>query len=461
MKTNGSKSQVFGIALLVVFAIVLAARFTRSETDSPKKIANVRTDPEFQVNVLSQEEATPGKVIKATLNGVDKMNYVCKPDDAAIAVFTMREKKTGKDLIPTREPCRDQAGHRYTCEFQSFGMIHLIALKRGFSSSPQYVEIPVGSDPSTSAKRTKIRITKIASPRRVLPALETKESSASDKIAKVTLYENQGEVAVDFTEPIPEKEFDAATILAVSYAQFDPSVHGFTPFICPTTIQSTDAIKLRIERFAAVEEDKTLVYKGAKVIQANGKNFLSLPIEEKIGQVMGFGLILGNHLPTEVASSSGKRAKSTQEIVIRMDDRSRTMESQANPAPRTRRVPTIDVIGCEPSAASLGIDSLKIQMVGVNQAQLVVDGSYNEFYSGKPVSPPVAISIPELKIRIRVTTFKRTSTREMLFPTHHSKTPNMDSNPNWALGISENRSSASRFSRRSSVPIAYGASTAR
>jgi len=93
MKSQGRKVQFFAIVALATFAVFGIIRTTRRDPTAPEN-APIK-EAVFQVDLLMQEASSPGKIIHARLNGEEVFTYTCTPEDAAVAVFTMRDVATG------------------------------------------------------------------------------------------------------------------------------------------------------------------------------------------------------------------------------------------------------------------------------------------------------------------------------------------------------------------------------
>ncbi len=427
------------------FAIMLAVWVAKSSPGrqvQPQKQIPSRSDSQMQISVIAQVAATPGKQVHATQNGVESLSYTFKSDDAAIALFTLRDKRTGKNGIPYLMEARDPQGHLYRAVIETFGdvNVNLVAVKRGFSVRPSSVAITISSGGLPEDRRFVINVKNIDAPRRVLSPPTPSLAISSKKVAEVDVDDVGGNIRIRTVESPPKGGYFKTSFVALSY--FDVPESGFWPFEPSLYCKALDAAKIRIDRMKPVLSETTLVYSNAQVIQANGKNFLSLPKLQRVGTVAGYTVSLGNRIPYKREVPLNKRGKNDQEVDLRFSEAEPIVKGSVKAFdPRQGRhggqpidASLIEILDVSPSVEAMGLDSLRLQVAGGNVD--VLDGSnhgrvgrinmtgiptnsFKTIYARRRASGSTISAIPELKIHLRATKFILESTRTLVVPVHH------------------------------------------
>lgn len=476
MATSG-QALSFKAGWLCLFAIVCfiwAASKLSHRTAPPDLIsadkAPFKSDADIQIDMLLQVAATPGRVIQASQGDKQLFTYKCSDDDAAVAVFMARGKATGKDGVVEVADAKDPDGNLYCARLQAIGSVNVLVLKRGFAKRPDFVTVKVKSLYIQKQWQSSIRFHNISEPQRVLPPATPAQTLEGERIIHVKALDDSGDLLVHLA-PLPSGAFAATSLLALSYAQVEnPGLNlGAAEFyesaMTPYYSRSVDSAKLHIDVFKPVSTVTTLNYKKARIVQANGKNFLWLPTLQHVGLLGGRQVTLGNQLPHKMRIPSRKSSRSDQEIDVRFspsdilaDTHAKhrrilypvpsNFKSGAKEVPRdaTLYPPQVEFLDVFPEIAELPLDSLRIAAVGAN-VQLVDPTSqsnaspnvptpmslpakaFKVFNAGRHTAAVNAL-IPELKIRVRMTQYVRASSRTLIVPVHHVLSIRKEIQPN-------------------------------
>lgn len=418
-----------------------------------------RRDIDFRIDLLLQAAATPGKVIHATQGGKDVLTYTCSNEDAAVALFTMRDKATGDDVIPAVEEAKDKDGRPYNVTLQVTGSVNVLTLKKGFPTQPESVSVAIRNIFVQKGRRSSIQFRNISPPKRVLPPPTRIQAQEGEKIVQVKAYDDTASLSV-VPAATPPGGFARTSLLALSYSDVQNPMSGtafmglYLPPMTPYYCKAVDSAKLRVDQFKPVSSIVTFAYKDAKVVQANGKNFVWLPTPQTVGLLAGCKVSMSNRLPYKKPAPSKKPIRDEQEIDLRFTPETipksiYTEPSQGNingslgnqgggmTAPREAPPDPVQIepLDISPSVADLGLDSLRIAEVGGN-VQLIDTTSetniisqaitphgypaktFKVFYAGQRSSASHSL-IPELKIRIRMTQYVRAFSKTVVVPVHH------------------------------------------
>jgi len=298
MKDTDSKVQLLGVLLVGVVAILVAFRMTVAQQRGLKSEPKVAR--EFQVDVLSQVAATPGKTIQANDRSTGVTSYACKPEDAAVLVFTARDKQSGASVPIRIESATDANGNDYLFSQSWWGPIYLIAVQRGFKVSPKVIRFRIAAtDASYRSSHPTIDVTAIAPPHRDLPPPSGAEAASAEKIVRAEIDSRRGWGTVRCVERLPPLQSEFAIVVRTSFG-------------CPWAAfpriyrEAIDAVKVEVQRMQESGAETTLTYRNAKVVTIKGKPFLSLPTDEVIGTICGHPITLGNKIPHPTEGTSVK-----------------------------------------------------------------------------------------------------------------------------------------------------------
>ncbi len=411
------KVQTITIAI-VVFAAAIAGVFSIPRSHRRHWNGYNFYDPDFQLDVLQQEKATPGKVFKVTdPNGSEVMKYVCAPDDAAIAIFTMRDKFRGQSLRAAVSTARDMVSRNYLGVVMSNGPVKVLALKRGFSTKPDAVNVEIANAGVTGRRRGTIRIEDIADPvRDVVPPPDTTTAEA-EKSAFAKLNHDRTFVTVECRTPLPPDQVEKAVLVDSSYFPFilPRRPFGFWP-LPNTSAVSIDAVKVRLDRFHKQSREVVLTYKDAKLVKVNGRNFVSLPKRQELGQIEGALIVASNKPPLEFGGHRLQSPPSNQVIELQWKFRRKRGE-RVDP---TKAVPPpeLELLSVSPKIDDLGLDTLRVSLNDAFMQGRRFSGFTEVLRSQQKSTHPLVIDIPKIEFRVRITHLQKISSRTLVLPVH-------------------------------------------
>ncbi len=424
-RLNETKLKVLVISLTLVLGLSAIWVFAIKPDELPdarrilKQIGNfvpVRRKPtRFQVDVIRQEIAVPGKVIQAQdEHGVELLKYKCKPEDAAIVLFTMRNIANGADVFPTITTIQDPEGREYFATIESgSGAVKVLALKRGFAKKPSRVEVKFQSDEADGSKPESLQVTEIADPIRHLSPPQGKELVEAEKVARADLHVDRGYVEITLKEKPPRGQFEIPSIIDSTYLPMGEVYYSLPPHY----IENIDAVKVRIDRKKNDYVASTLIYRNAQIIQIGGNNFLSLPVMQDVGTVDGHTLMIGNTAPSTTQKSSKPGAHvNNQTLTFRWNPKE-NLRPGAPPSHRIK-IPMLELVSITPTVAEMGLGSLRIVIPGALLSGGPVSGLDSTIHSTNPSSTALVRTIPELRISIRAVTQSNVSSKTVLLPVH-------------------------------------------
>ncbi len=404
------KPQTIYVPIIVVVAVAAAILINRRSTAEPPHGPPRLPDPDFQVDVLAQEEATPGKIIRISgASGAEALKYTCTADDAAIAVFTIRDKESGEAIPAMIKSAKDTNQRDYSASISVGGPICVLSLKREFAVKPKVVNVNVGNGHVLGSKEVTIPLSKIADPVRLFVPPRGAKAAAAEKIARATFVRDRKYIDVKVVRPLPPDMVEYVDLLDTS---FGPAIMGFGILAdCP------DAVRVRLRRYRRIPIEYELIYKNAKVLHLNGTNFLSLPTKQLMGEMEGLGVMGGNRAPAEKGKSARKNLPSNQQLDLAWS---------VIPFPKTHATlqdpnggySMGQVAAISPSIEDMGLDSLRLNLASGN-----IDNRYRAGLSAmikatKKSELPKKAEIQELRIKVLMTHQEKVSTQEIILPVH-------------------------------------------
>jgi len=415
MNSQTQVLQRIGIAILAIMAVLGLVRTLRDnsankvEPDREKKVG-------FKIEVLAQEEGFPGKVIRISSEG-RLTSYTCAPDDAAIAVFTMRDNRTHEPLSPALYAAKDPEGRGYAVEFHAIGGVNLLTIHGGFAKRPSAISVTVmagnrGRDESTA----KLVISHIASPHRVLAAPTEQEASEADKAVRVEIDDVHNPLKVIPFQGDPGHEQVVASVLGTSHSTTSPLANpGFDPFAFDTYFShGVDAVKVRLDRNRLSDSEVTFTYKGASVVLWRGQHVLLLPTTQVVGTFGGFEASIGAVKRDLKPGPAGRSSISHAELVVLLAQLLSDGTKQVARPP----LPQLKYLDISPSLASMGLDSLDLE-VGPSRQPGTVPSFYQTLKAVGKISKS-GMAIPELKIRFTLSIPHPVGSQELVAPIHHA-----------------------------------------
>jgi hypothetical protein len=359
--------------------------------------------------VVSQQAATPGKKIKANHEGSNvPYLYECQPEDAAILVFTARDKRSGGPVQIEVESAKDGAGNDYLFRQEWRDALNLVVIKRGFSETPRSVRLTITNvDPRYAKSHPQIVLTALAAPHRFFSPPTASEAKKLEKIARVEFDDRRGYLSVTCIEKPPKNQHEWANPIATSLG-------SPTWGLPPVYRTQSDAVKVEVGRELESMSETTLTYKNAELIYVNGKPFLSLPTNQVIGTIFHHRILLGNKIPSPNGRYFAGGGRSDQVVQMHWDN-----ELQPSRFQFAADSGRLKLVAITPDIDHLGIDSLHVQLGYHTQVSYGSDGfAFTAVASKKPIrSEPVLI--PEIKFRLQIIKQKRESVQTIVLPVHH------------------------------------------
>ena len=410
MNSRTRSIQVAAVVGFVILAILGLVQSLRRDTGVPEFVP--LPIPKFQLNVLLQEAAYPGMVIHVNQHGSEVLTYTCRPHDAAVAVFTFRNLTTGENTPPQTMNAKDPEGHSYLATYYSKNGVNLLTIRGGFAKKPTSITIPETGGYRTSNPAQNIVITKIAEPRRVLPTPTAAEAAKAEAVAIATVTDNGWGVQFKETRPSKTNEHAYETILATSFSSIDPRstdtmVDGSNQDTTSTYYgRGIDAIKVRIDRYESSFKEATISFKGAQIIRRNGLNVLWFPHDLHGTSIEGYDSIATNMWPLPREGKVPRHPVSNGGMLVKF--------IASTDKPRMAGVNLGIVFGgtcVTPEIASLGLDTLRVQIGGNDQVLKA---------KSKPESE-VPIEIPELKVHLKIYKSMKVSSTTLVLPVHYVK----------------------------------------
>ena len=95
------------------------------------------------LTILAQEEAVPGKVVRAGDQRRLLAEYVCQKDDIAVAVIAL-DQESGRPFVHTdMGPATGRDGKIYPVSLRVVNNIYFVTLKRGQRQPPPRITVPL------------------------------------------------------------------------------------------------------------------------------------------------------------------------------------------------------------------------------------------------------------------------------------------------------------------------------
>jgi len=372
--------------------------------------------PKFQLDVLAQEAAVPGKIIHAKLEGKDLLNYTCTDQDAAIAVFTMRDLQTHAESVPHVVSTLDPEGHGYSTRIISEKGISILIVRAGFSKRPSSIEVILNQDRDYAVYRQQggIKFTKIAEPRRVLSPPSPKDAAENEKFAKATVDDATGQLHIrPGAKYYSRGERVTVHVVGTSYSN-SPLEFAVGPEAITYFGAGNDAVKVRLDRYRYEDTITTLTYKNASIVQRGGQIVLLLPSEQEVGSILGIPAILANLSIPRKGATVKKPGPPRGEIRLTFDPTSQrsTLSAAGNPPTELRLERVL------PSLEQLGLETVRVMVIG-NNTELA--GFDTTLKSSLRVGTPALSTIPEFKLMIRVSKPTKVSSKTVVLPVHRVK----------------------------------------
>jgi len=384
----------------VIVAIVAILIFVNSLRGSPTPNAVRMPSQHFDITLLADEAASPGKTIKAVKDGRILGSYTCSAQDASVAwLYDNGATKLDQGLIDQSAmfavggaQAADESGRPFPFSHVQVGPVVRLVFPRGYAKQPASILFKVfdGRFDHEAKNETKIiKLTHFALPIRSISAPSPSEAKASESDA-IAICETQpnGKLAHEIVD---------VQVVSSSYCPEGSEVPNATEYAT-----DTDAVKVRVDRYKSVESITTLIYKDAQIADVNGVRTLRFPTTQDIGYVLDAKAWIQKLLP--ISNQRSSRSSATGDLLVRLD-RKQHLE--------TRFSPKASLASIFPPIAALGLNRIRFR---------IGDTGYGEDQTSrtKP-NQSFTSTVPELKIGIRVTTPVKISSHILILPVHHIK----------------------------------------
>ena len=375
-------------------------------------------DPNFQVDVLHQEAAVPGRVVRATQGGKELLSYTCKEDDAAVVMFTMRDLVHGANVSTKLLSAKDQSKHQYLAEVVSQADVKLLVLKRGFAVRPKSVTIELGNGNPQSQIKSTIQVTAIAEPKRVVAAVSPARVAVEESRIQAYADDSSGVIELRGKRSQLPTEYDRATFLGLSFSPWDHGERGSLRSLPILYERSTDWVKVRVDRYRTSSLDTTLVCHGLKLVQVNGKKMIQVPERQLVGKIRDQNVFLEPTLTPVSGAMPALTDAGAQTLVIRFNVGAAVRRTSA-PGQRRRNGPPVTIRSIDPSVRLLGIERLKLAIDDTGRER-ADEPEMAWTFTSRPRGRSISEGpIGEFKIMITTTTVTRITSDIFVLPVHH------------------------------------------
>ena len=349
----------------------------------------------FTFQVLSEQAAVPGKVIRASSGGRELASYTCSPDDAAVALVYVTDSNKTSMIGYATGPAVDSQGRHYTTSFKATDAFCFVSILKGYATAGAAVSVPLrvySVRPITSATPVihQIVFTHLPPPTRVISPPTGALLAVNESIGVAKTYGDSGEVVVDFKNKV---------LADYEVKQLSYSPHG----VGRQYAANSDAVKIQYSPYTNQESQTTLIYKGAKIVSQNNCNLLVLPTTQEVGNICGRVATIGARLGEidqglQLTHSTGAISVSLGPTPIQPNSAGFVL------------VGDIDCSSISPNLQALGLERLDVGFVGKHVQQ---------FHEKSPDRNPKVTTIPELKLVVRFKSRLYSAAKQLLLPLHH------------------------------------------
>ncbi len=407
--------------LLPLAAITAALLCGCKKPVDPKLLEN---DPAFQIDVLHQESAVPGHIVRATKAGQDLLQYTCKPDDAAVVMFTMRNLANGANVSTKVLSAKDEKGRDYLAEVPSQSDVKVLVIKRGFAEKPRSIAVELGNGNPQSLIKSTIKVTDITEPKReVSPASPEKVAAAEKRIAAFA-DDSSGQIELRSTLRLGKDMYDRGVFLGLAFSPWDHGERAERGTLRSLPVlyeMCTDWVKVRTDRYKITHQDFTLTCQNVELVQTGSVTTIRVPSRQVVGKIGDQEVTLD---PTDV-HPGGQNAKNsevpTQTLTFRCKVDDAVKEGSAPGARRAMTLP-ISVTSVSPTLGSLGIRRLRVIVVDEhphrpNSPELAWIFASNPRANASQIS-----KLKELTISGTTSTTVKVGSDTYILPVHHFDT---------------------------------------
>ena len=293
------KQNLTGTAIVAVVIIAAASVITFFRVKSAAEPAPViGQSRRFNYELLTQQAASPGKVVRAVKDGKVLASYTCTSQDAAVAFLFDSQEPTSEKPEMFGLPADigtgqawDEQNHAYPIRCLQKGALIRLRVPRGYSKKPKTVSFRVfdGLDTSTSIPKLKsIVLDQFAEPERSIPPLTMKEIKSADDILRIDSYFYSNWVGYTNMKLAPhvqselQKNNESWTedLLSTAFCPEGTDEPEFDRYR-----SQLDVIKVRINRIRHRKRVITLTYRNAQIVTIDGERVLQFPTTQQVGML--------------------------------------------------------------------------------------------------------------------------------------------------------------------------------
>ena len=413
MKQNPKGTTII-FCIVIVIGSMLTLFKVKSAMEPDQLVAQTRR---FNVVVLNQAAASPGKVVLAVKDGKTIGSYTCTAQDAEVAwLYDAGATKSSIgegsglpwDFAPG--PPVDENNRVFPIRCLQKGELIRLRIPRGYAQKPLRVSFPVFDGVVTASsipKRKTIVLDQFAEPTRCIPPMTPSEIAAADKLVQINCYVVPGGEPYTHLTLAPEvkKRFEDHSeswredLLSTAYCPEGDGEPEFSHYV-----DQLDAVKVRVNRYHYTQSVVNLTYKKAQIVTVDGVKELQFPTTQHVGMLEDAEATIEKS--QALPKRRSKDSSTSGLILVKVQRHPHGIDSESEAS----------FAGMTPSIESLGIDVLHIRLGG-NSIGVDLKRKGNQSLS----SPTI---IPELTISVRIRKPHKFASDTMVLPIHlhHVKT---------------------------------------
>ena len=424
MNDRAVKPQILAVCLFAIVGVFVGVRAIRSSGSRSTSFATSTT--KIQVDLITEEAASQGKIIEARDKGVVTIRYVCTEKDAAVAMVTARDMQTGTDVFPLVIEAKDQDRKSYSVDVKPGSPASLLVLRNGFAKKPKFVDIWIMAMGRPSSP-VKIHLTKFGEPVKLIRPPSQLDARKVEQKANAVLNDTDGFINVTYNASLLPNEIVVPKVLATT---FESGRGGDTisPYVDETSRRETDAVKVRLDHFRVKSSITTLTYTNAKIQSISGRTILAFPFDQQVGSLLGFPVQLKD-LHARIAPKIPGKTTPPQEIYLEVS----TAHTSSDPPINQGVESKIRLVGVSPPLESLGIDALRVKLYASSNkigstGEAGINAGFDQTLhaSGSPVSNPPS-ELRELQFKVMIDLPTKVFSETLVLPVQHINRPGPNS----------------------------------
>jgi len=392
--------QTIAVATIVVIGV---GAFVRLLKGSDALTPNTDSRRPFNIVLLTDEEGSKGKVVRAMRDGKVLGSYTCSAQDAEVAWLYYNGPQTAH--VPESMPLatgEDQGSWLY--DWYSNGPLMRVVFHKQYVVKPRSVSLlfPAYVDRRGETLSTAtIRLTHFAEVIRYLAPPSADEARLAETDVRAEYEDTPGYSHLNLISVRPtlkemEKAHEMMDFKIIESTYQPEGTNEINVFD-----GKTDAVKVRIDRYRYVDSIVYLHYTNAQIATIDGANVLRLPTTQVIGNLLDATATVIKHIPDR--SRGPSHGRSVGEMVVTLD---RKQHPEVNFSPLAR------LESLSPSLESMGLDLLRVRLGQTYDKVLERRGPRSESTTG---------TIPEIRIGVRISTPVKYATKTYVLPIHHVK----------------------------------------